>query len=398
VELVKQAFGTIFQAILGLAGDNGMKRLALFWLFAVLLIAALPGRGQDAAAPPGPYRSGPDLDTMLGPIALYPDPLIGQMLAASTQPSEVVMADRYVQGGGDANAVDQQPWDDSVKALARYPSVLKWMDDNITWTTAVGEAFAAQQQDVMDSIQRLRAKAQSLGNLQTTPQEQVVADNGQIEIVPASPETIYVPYYDPAQVYFDAPPVGGWITFGVGFPIGGWLSYDFDWHNHRLFSWSHDHPRPANWWREPAGRRPFPPMGEHGATVWRPGHGIVRGVSGREDRGWAGVQPGRAGVRPIGPVTRPEIGRAPERGQVRVEPSRAPVRVEPSRAPIRVEPSRAPERAAQPSRPIERLAPSRASGALVGVQNSRETHESSARGAQSRGGGGGGGSHGGGKR
>ena len=124
---------------------------------------------------------------MLGPIALYPDPLIAQILPAATQPSEIAVVDRYLSIGGDPNVIDQQLWDPSVKALARYPTVLKWMDDNLAWTTALGQAFLAQQQDVMDSIQRLRAQAQALGNLQSTPQENVIADNGDIEILPANP-------------------------------------------------------------------------------------------------------------------------------------------------------------------------------------------------------------------
>ena len=150
-------------------------------------------------------RSSAELDQMLGPIALYPDPLIAQILPAATLPSEIVLADRYVNGGGDPNLIDQQPWDPSVKALARYPTVLKWMDDNLAWTTALGQAFLAQQQDVMDSIQRLRAQAQALGNLQSTPQENVVADDGTIEILPADPQMIYVPVYQPDMVYFQQP-------------------------------------------------------------------------------------------------------------------------------------------------------------------------------------------------
>ena len=103
--------------------------------------------------------SGPQLDQLLGPIALYPDPLIAQILPASTLPTQIVLADRYVSGGGDPNQIDQQPWDPSVQALARYPNVLKWMDDNLDWTTELGQAFLNQPQDVMDSIQRLRQSA-----------------------------------------------------------------------------------------------------------------------------------------------------------------------------------------------------------------------------------------------
>ena len=160
------------------------------------------------------------LDQLLGPIALYPDPLIAQILPASTLPTQIVLADRYVSGGGDPNQIDQQPWDPSVQALARYPEVLKWMDDNLNWTTEVGQAFLNQPQDVMDSIQRLRQSAYNLGNLQSTPQQQVVNDGGYIEIVPADPQVIYVPVYQPDQVYYQTGYGPPFITFGIGFAIG----------------------------------------------------------------------------------------------------------------------------------------------------------------------------------
>ncbi len=201
-----------------------MKRASVFTVvFWGFLAAWVGARGQIPAPPPAPeapMRSGADLDQMLGPIALYPDPLIAQMLPAATLPSEIVLADRYINGGGDPNLIDQQPWDPSVKALARYPAVLKWMDDNLAWTTALGQAFLYQQQDVMDSIQRLRAQAQALGNLQSTPQEQVIADNGTIEIVPANPQVIYVPVYQPDLVYFQRPSTAPFISFGVGLALG----------------------------------------------------------------------------------------------------------------------------------------------------------------------------------
>ena len=191
-------------------------------------------QAQTPAPPPAPegqLRASADLDQMLGPIALYPDPLVAQLLPAATLPSEIVLADRYVNGGGDPNLIDQQPWDPSVKALARYPTVLKWMDDNLAWTTVLGQAFLAQQQDVMTSIQRLRAQAQALGNLQTTPQENIITDDGTIEILPADPQVIYVPVYQPDMVYLQRPYGSPFISFGVGFSVGAWLDHDFDWRN-----------------------------------------------------------------------------------------------------------------------------------------------------------------------
>ena len=138
-------------------------------IFCVGVVIQTPA--QSLVPPPMPaYQplSDAQLDQLLGPIALYPDPLIAEILPASTFPTQIVLADRYVSGGGDPNQIDQQPWDASVQALARYPNVLKWMDDNLNWTTELGQAFLNQQQDVMNSIQRLRQSAYNLSNLQST--------------------------------------------------------------------------------------------------------------------------------------------------------------------------------------------------------------------------------------
>ena len=135
-------------------------------LLCLLAGTTLSARAQAAVPPPMPaYQALPasQLDQLLGSIALYPDPLIAEILPASTLPTQIVLADRYIAGGGDPNQIDQQPWDASVQAVARYPSVLKWMDDNLNWTTDLGQAFLNQQPDVMNSIQRLRATASKLG-------------------------------------------------------------------------------------------------------------------------------------------------------------------------------------------------------------------------------------------
>src|SRR5580698_4345474 len=185
-----------------------MKTLFNLLLIFGLVAAAFTARAQDEVPPPMPEAQSfndAQLQQLLGPIALYPDPLIAVMLPAAALPTEIVMADRYVNGGGDPNQIDQQPWDPSVQALAHYPDVLKWMDDNLNWTAQVGQAFQNQQQDVMTSIQRLRTMAYNMGNLQSTPQQQVVDDNGNIEILPVSQDNLYVPQYQPDQVYYEAP-------------------------------------------------------------------------------------------------------------------------------------------------------------------------------------------------
>lgn len=204
------------------------------------------------------------------------------MLAAATLPSELVLADRYISGSGDPNQIDQQPWNPSVQAMARYPSVLKWMDDNLNWTTTLGRAFLSQQQDVMVCILRLRAQAQALGNLQSTPQQNIVADNGEIEILPANPEIIYVPSYQPEVVYYQRWSFGTpFISFGLGFPLGVWFNSDFDWRNRHLVEWGREHPRPRNWW---TGRPDERRVEVRQTTVWQaPRRDIVEATHEREE-------------------------------------------------------------------------------------------------------------------
>ncbi len=169
--------------------------LSLALLFAAWPQELLAYQDQQVPAPPGSaaapapaYTQQPpeQLQQLVAPIALYPDSLVAQILAASTFPEQVVEADRWVQAHpdlkGDAlgRAVDQQPWDPSVKALAAFPSVLGNMDKNLSWTSSLGDAYYNQQQDVMDAIQVMRRRAEEAGNLKSTPQ-QVVTTEDQID-------------------------------------------------------------------------------------------------------------------------------------------------------------------------------------------------------------------------
>jgi hypothetical protein len=319
---------------------------------------------QDA---PQTSWSDAQLDQMLGPIALYPDPLIALILPASTLPSQIVLANRYISQGGDPNQISEQPWDPSVQGLTHYPTVLQWMDDNLAWTTELGEAFASQQAAVMDSIQRLRTKAQALGNLPGTPQENVEDDNGVIDIDPADEDDIYVPDYEPDLIYDDP---GVYCSFGVGFPIGGWLGFDWDWRHHHLISWGPGHPRPAGWWNQPLAAR-HNEIAANDSNLWRPrtraGSVIIAGGNrGFQDRGFSSsflapraVEPRAiAAPREAAPrVSVTTIGRAPAAPSFRSEPSES---------------------------------------VFGGSQSAREVRESSFRGAESRGGGGFGGSRSGG--
>jgi hypothetical protein len=241
----------------------------------VLLFAAYPqsviaqdqqGPAQAPSGPPYQEQTPEQLQELVAPIALYPDSLVAQILAASTFPEQVVDADRWVQSHpdlkGDAlgQAVDQLPWDPSIKALAAFPSVLGNMDKNLSWTSSLGDAYYNQEQGVMDAVQVMRRRAQEAGNLNSTPQQKVTTEGSDIEIEPVSPEIVYVPAYDPWVVY--GGPIVAWpgwypypgiwydgpsLFFGVGFGIGffggygwGWHHWGADWHHHYAV---HDHER-----------------------------------------------------------------------------------------------------------------------------------------------------------
>ena len=235
--------------------------------FVLLIVTAIVSLGQASAqdAPLPANQQQPQsldnaqLDQLVAPIALYSDPLLAQVLMASTYPLEVVQADRWAKANkslkGDklTAALEKQDWDASVKQLVSTPTVLAMMNDKLDWTQALGDAVLAQQADVMDAIQRLRAKAQANGKLDTTKQQKVTVKQDQgsapiIEIEPASPDVVYVPYYEPAVVYGDwpypayppyyFPPPAGWvvggaiatgIAWGAAYAIGREIWDDFDW-------------------------------------------------------------------------------------------------------------------------------------------------------------------------
>ena len=168
------------------------------------------------------------LDNLLSPIALYPDPLLAQVFVAATFPDQVEAAAQYVRGGG-TQGVDDQDWDVSVRAVAHYPTVIEMMADKIDWTTSLGQAYVNQSTDVATSVQRLRHLAKNVGNLQTNQQQEVLENDNYIAINPAQPQYIYVPTYDPAIIYYRRPYWGPGISFGIGYPIGGWLNPGFRW-------------------------------------------------------------------------------------------------------------------------------------------------------------------------
>jgi len=270
-----------------------MKAATIFHLALGLLIISffpLPPRSlaqdNDYLEPSKGY-SREELAQMLAPIALYPDALLSQVLMASTYPIEVIEADRWVKRNPelkgealDAALLDKD-WDPSVKAICHFPSILALMSERITETTNLGNAFLAQEAEVMDMVQELRAKAYAQGNLTTTSEQKVIVEKERIVIEPADPRVIYVPYYDPFYIYdpwwypgyppyYWAPPgvrvgvgISYWPGFYFGFAFGTW-SY-FDWYHHHIFIDVHKRPRyvrhdrwvskPGPWHHAPRHRR-----------------------------------------------------------------------------------------------------------------------------------------------
>lgn len=237
-----------------------MKRMFLLATVMVMhgILGFAPSAGAETLDQPGAAEAEAqlftqaELDVLLGPIAIYPDPLIAVLMPAATQPSEIVLAARFWDRGGDVNQIEEQHWSDSVKALAYYPEVVRWMDENLEWTRQVGEAFLNQPEDVMATIQRLRAMAQSLGNLETTPQQIVEVNDGEIDILPADPDVVYVPVYDARPVYTQP---GARVWFGDALRTGNWMKHDWDWQNKRVVIWTKDSPRPQNWWKQSRNER-----------------------------------------------------------------------------------------------------------------------------------------------
>jgi hypothetical protein len=213
----------------------------------------LGAAGTPLLAQAPPSFAPAQLDQLTARIALYPDPLLAQILAAATYPNDIQPAAQWAdehhylsgQALADAITADQVPWDPSVQALLPFPSVLEMMAGDMNWTTQLGNAFLAQQQDVMDSVQRQRAIAQRYGYL--TSNAQVVVSGGPyITIMPVNPGYVVVPYYNPGIVFVAPAPgfvVGGAIRFGFGVSIGGFFApwgwvgggIHFDWGAHAVF-------------------------------------------------------------------------------------------------------------------------------------------------------------------
>ncbi len=242
----------------GLRAWNLMAKLraaiALSGVLAFTMLSAHAQAPTEAAAPPpsAPAKlSAADLEKLLMPIALYPDALIATLLPACVYPLEIVQAARFLQDANNTSKIDQQPWDESVKAIAKIPAALKKLNDDLQWTIQLGEVFLNQDKDVMDMIQSLRSKAQKAGTLRSSDQQVVVVTNMvvektveervvvvtntvvQIQPSPANPQVVYVPTYPPT-VYYPPPsyvydPLAPLITFGAGVAVGAIIANNCDW-------------------------------------------------------------------------------------------------------------------------------------------------------------------------
>ena len=291
------------------------------------------------------------LGQLVAPIALYPDSLVAQVLAASTYPTQIVEADRWVQSQNGAPAsqiaagADTHNWDASVKALCAFPTVLAQMDKNIQWTTDLGNAYYNQPEDVMDAVQAMRHKAKGAGTLRSTPQQVVAEEENAITIAPANPEVVYVPVYDPWAVwgypvamypgyYWAAPPGVFWgglaVGFGIGIGIGLWGGWGWGWghwgcgwgwgghwgghgvfYNHGRYIthsgtvMNRGYGRPGGPPRSFAGTR-----GSYARPGARPGGGYNRGGAAGYNRGGAGYNRAGAGGYHAGGTARQGSGYA----------------------------------------------------------------------------------------
>ena len=265
-----------------------------------------PGQPPPAAEQPPPAQLTPQqLQELVAPIALYPDALVAQILAASAYPTQIVEADRFLQdnpnlkGKDLAAAVDQQDWDPSVKALTQFPSVLSNMDKDLGWTSELGDANYNQSQAVMDAIQYMRRQAQQAGHLQSTPQQTVTGQGNEVAIQPANPQVVYVPEYDPGLVYGYPVPLwpgfypwwsvtGPFISFGFGFNLFPFFGFGWGWP-----AWGYHWGYGGGLWFH-GGRYPFHSHAFYDRNSYF--HGNYRGYApfGRGDRGLRGFAGGRS--------------------------------------------------------------------------------------------------------
>ncbi len=420
--------------------------------------AAAPAPPPSAPAP----RSAADLERLVTPIALHPDPLIAILLPAAVYPIEIVQAARFVKNTNNIPRIDEQPWEANVKAVARFPELIARMDADLAWTVELGQAFLDQPKELMDTIQSLRVKAQMAGTLRTTPQQvvtvtnvvlvqtnvtQVVTVTNQVvQVQPANPQVIYVPtypptvYYPPTTYVYD--PVSPLVAFGAGIAVGAYIANHCDWDGGGIVVWGGggmvvwgggdfhrdvdidiDIDRNTNINREDRpgsqpGSRASTASGKPAQQRWQPDPNRLHtsatagaSASAMESRGWGSASPrpsAQPGSATGSALTAGNAGARPSTGTAAPRPgagaaSASRPAVPPSVSRPGASPPAPAAGAARPaaSAPAGRPAPSPGFGssAFSGIGSGASARDFSSRGSASRGGGlGGGGVRGGGGR
>jgi uncharacterized membrane protein YgcG len=249
-----------------------LQQIVALFLSWCLALASVQGgfayqTDPSASQPPQAARQSPEqLQQLVAPIALYPDGLVAQILAGATYPEQIVEAgkwmDKHKEQTGEklAKEVNKEKWDASVKALTQFPAVLANMNQNLAWTSELGDAYINQKQDVAQAVQVMRQRAKAAGNLNTTSQETVNTQGPTIVIQPATPDVVYVPQYDPWLAYgyplaafpgwypypglfWDGPGIYWGLGFGVGFGVGfgwGWGNWGYDWRGGGRVTYNHN--------------------------------------------------------------------------------------------------------------------------------------------------------------
>jgi len=410
------------------------------------------------APPPAgpPKRSAADLEKLVAPIALYPDPLIATMLPASVYPLEIVQAARFVANTNNLSKLDEQSWDENVKEVARVPDAIKKLNEDISWTIELGDAFLAQDKDVMDAIQSMRSKARNAGTLQTTPQQIVVVTNMVVEktveqqvvvvtntvvqIQPASSTVVYVPTYNPYTVYYPPPayvynPMAPVVTFAAGVAMGAIIANNCNWYhggcyhgnvninvnNNYNYNQKNNYNYNQNNNFNQNNNNNFNKNGNNAQAKttsaqqkWQPDQSrlsksgsptATSSARSAEARGWssggAGPSTGSVGARPSTGTAgaRPStgaVGAGPSAGNAAARPSTGtPSASRPTASPNASRPSSTPNYS-QPKASSAASRPSSSGSAFGGASSGARTSDFSSRGASSRGSSGGGGRSGGG--
>lgn len=367
-----------------------------------------------SAPPPSsaPQRSAAELEKLVQPIALHPDPLIAIILPAAAYPLEIVQAARFVKDTNNIPKVDEQPWDDNVKELAKFPDMIAKMDADLTWTTDLGQAFVDQPKELMDMIQTLRGKAQKAGTLRTT-QEQIVTvtnmvvaqtnmtqvvtvTNQIVQVQPSNPQVVYVPSYPPT-VYYPPPayvynPYAPLVTFGVGMAWGAILANNCNWgYGHVDVDVDRNVNRNVNRNTDRNTQRSGNRASSTGTQKqWKPDQGRMRSsgasASTKDARGWGSGNSQRPTA---------STGARPSTGTAASRPSTGTAGQRPSTGTTASRPSTGTAPASRPSASQAQNRPQQSS-AFSGVNNGSSARSSSSRGAASRSGGFSGGSRGGG--